>query len=82
MQMPDDVYSNSRFASNDEQRLMMKVDKKLKIIDLLTRIRKKRQISNLKELNLYRVTYSRREALYQFLLISPDAYNSDIFGGS
>ena len=42
MQIPDDVYPEERFISNDSQRLMLKFEKKSKIIDLLTKIRRKR----------------------------------------
>jgi hypothetical protein len=82
MQIPDDVYFDKRFSQNDSQRLMLKFEKKSKIIDLLTKIRRKRQISSVKEANLYRVTYNKRDKLYVFNLVTPDEYNTDIFGGN
>jgi len=82
IQVPDDIYNADRFAFNDEQRLMLKFEKKGKIIDLLTKVRRKRKIKSVKELNVYRVNFSKRDQLYQFSLVSPDDYNTDIFGGS
>jgi len=55
MQFPDDVYLEERFAKNDQQRLMLKFEKKSKIIDLVTKVRRKRQIGSTKEINLYRM---------------------------
>lgn len=42
MQFPDDLYNADKFYFNDEQRLMLKFEKKCKIIDLLTKVRRKR----------------------------------------
>ena len=42
MQVPDDIYYTDKFSDNDEQRLMLKFEKKSKIIDLLTKVRRKR----------------------------------------
>ena len=61
---------------------MLKFEKKSKIIELLTKIRKKRQISSLKEVNLYRLNYLNRDSLYRFSLVTPEEYNTDIFGGN
>ena len=82
MQTPDDVYDSDQFTKNDYQRLLLKFDKKSKILDLLTKVRRKRVIKNIKEINLYRLHYSRRDKLYVFDLVSPDDYNKDIFGNS
>jgi hypothetical protein len=82
MQIPDDVYLEEKFNNNDSQRLMLKFEKKSKIIDLIAKIRRKRQISSVKEVNLYRLTYNKRDRLYLFNLVTPDEYNTDIFGGN
>jgi hypothetical protein len=42
MQIPDDVYLEEKFNNNDSQRLMLKFEKKSKIIDLIAKIRRKR----------------------------------------
>ena len=58
MQSPEDVYEYEDFKNNNEQRFMMKIEKNYKIIDLLTKLRKKR-ISPPADLNLYRVRYDK-----------------------
>lgn len=60
MQVNKDIYLDECFSKNDSQRLMIKCEKKEKIIDLLTRLRKKK-ISMPKELNLYRVRYDGKQ---------------------
>ena len=57
---------------------MMKIEKNYKIIDLLTKLRKKR-ISPPADLNLYRVRYDKNSKFYSFNIITPDDYNTDVF---
>ncbi len=58
-QTPDDIYENQRFYENDEQRLMLKMSKKSKIVDLLTLIRKKAKYPP-NDLHIFRVKYTKK----------------------
>lgn len=80
MQTIDDIYQQPKFSVNEEQRLSFNFDKKGTISDMLFKIRKQRQLIPIIELNIYRVLFNRREAMYNFFLIAPDQYNkTDIY---
>lgn len=63
MQIPDDIYQTPRFSENEEQRCSFKCDRKSKICDMLAKIRHKRQLYPLSELNIYRVNFMRKRQL-------------------
>ena len=71
MQTPDDIYENPKFQHNEKQRLMLKFNKKQKLIDLLTAIRKKVKYP-LNEISLYRLRFDRNCNVYKFWLIDQD----------
>lgn len=80
MQSTHDIYFGPKFSENHEQRLMLKCDKKEKIIDLLTRLRKKRKLGILpKDLNIYRLAYQGKQQCYYFYPIGHEDFNTDIF---
>ena len=61
MQSPQDLYESNKFVNNHDQRLMIKCEKKWKIIDLMTHLRKKKKISMpIPEVNLYRLHYDSK----------------------
>ena len=60
----------------------MKCEKKEKIVDMLTKLRKKKKLSMIKDLNLYRVRYDYKARCYIYSLIPPEDYTTDIFFGS
>lgn len=59
MQNNQDVYAGKQFSENEEQRFILKFSKKDKVIDLLTKLRKKK-VSLPSHLNLYRVRYDHK----------------------
>ena len=80
MQTVDDVYEKPRFSDNEEQRLSFKCDKRATISEMLTKIRRQRQLIPIPELNLYRVTFNKKDKMYNFNLITPGQYNTtDVF---
>lgn len=73
-QVPDDIYPWEKFYSNDEQRLMLKINKRSKVIDLLTLIRRKIKYPA-KDLLLFRVKFNRKYMCYEFNRIQQDSFN-------
>lgn len=60
--LPDDIYQWKKFYDNEEQRLHLKLNKKLKLTDLKILIRKKTGYPS-KDLMLYRVKYKKTKVL-------------------
>lgn len=83
MQVPADVYPGPKFSQNDDQRLLLKFDKKAKYVDLIGNIRRKKQLCvPTSDLCLFRVTYDTRNKMYCFNYVSPNDYATDLFGGN
>jgi predicted lipid carrier protein YhbT len=59
---------------------MLTQDRKEKIADMLTKIKKKKRLAvPVRELNLYRVRYDNKSNLHCFNQITQEDFNSDIF---
>lgn len=83
MQVPADVYPGPKFSHNDDQRLLMKFDKKAKYVDLISNIKRKRKLCiPSSDLCLYRVNYDARNKMYTFSYVPPSDYSTDLFGGN
>jgi hypothetical protein len=54
MQTPDDIFQEPKFSINHEQRLKLKVNKKEKLVELMTKIRKKTKYP-IKDLAIYKL---------------------------
>ena len=78
-QIPDDIYPWEEFTQNDEQRLKLKINKKHKIADLLTLLRRKTKYT-VKDFQLYRVKYNKNFHCYEFNKVDINNLNQDIFG--
>jgi len=64
MQVLDDIYQDEKFHDNDSQRLKLKMNKRLKMIELLTIVRMKTKYP-LSEISLYRMRFHRASS-YSF----------------
>ena len=56
----------------------MKFDKKAKICDLITQVRKKAKYG-IKDLNIYRLRWNQKTSNYGFKLVTASTYNNDMF---
>jgi hypothetical protein len=78
MQNNQDVYAGKPFSENEEQRFILKFSKKDKVIDFLTKLRKKK-VSVPNHLNLYRVRYDNKQLHHVFTYVPQAEYESEIF---
>jgi len=81
MQNNHDVYAGKQFSENEEQRFILKFSKKDKVIDFLTKLRRKK-VSLPNHLSLYRVRYDYKMQYHVFTYVSQEEYESEIFPGS
>lgn len=73
-QTADDIYKSKRFSENEDQRMIVKINKRRKIVDLLSLIRMKTNYP-LHELLIYRVKYSRKMQVYEFTQIEKENWD-------